>query len=59
MDGYHLPNETSDKLGLRALKGIPDTFDAKGFIQLLTKIKQSPPRVLKAPVFDRSNGWLN
>ncbi len=54
MDGYHLPNETLDKLGLRALKGIPDTFDARGFIELLTRIRISPPQVLKAPAFDRS-----
>ncbi len=54
MDGYHLPNEILDKLGLRAFKGIPDTFDAGGFIQLLAKIKQSPLQILKAPVFDRS-----
>lgn len=54
MDGYHLPNEELDKLGLRALKGIPDTFDARAFIELLTKIRQSPPRALKAPAFDRS-----
>jgi pantothenate kinase len=54
MDGYHLRNETLDKMGLRALKGIPDTFDAAGFIQLLTKIRQSLLQILKAPVFDRS-----
>jgi pantothenate kinase len=54
MDGYHLPNETLDKLGLRALKGIPDTFDARAFIELLTRIRQSPPQLIKAPAFDRS-----
>lgn len=54
MDGYHLPNDELDKLGLRALKGIPDTFDAFAFTELLTKIKESPPRMLKAPAFDRS-----
>ena len=54
MDGYHLPNHTLDELGLRALKGIPDTFDAHAFIEMLTKLRQSPPEILKAPAFDRS-----
>lgn len=54
MDGYHLPNETLDRLGLRDLKGIPDTFDADGFVRLLKRIRQSPPQALTAPAFDRS-----
>lgn len=54
MDGYHLSNEILEELGLRALKGIPDTFDPDGFIELLTKIRQAPPRLVKAPRFDRA-----
>ena len=54
MDGYHLPNETLDKLGLRPLKGIPATFDPEGFAELLTKIRQIPLQVVKAPAFDRT-----
>jgi len=54
MDGYHLPNDVLDSLGLRDLKGIPDTFDAEGFIHLLQEIRRVPPRVLYAPAFDRS-----
>lgn len=54
MDGYHLPNHTLDRLGLRALKGIPDTFDPLGFTQLLMQIRQSPPLSVLAPAFDRS-----
>lgn len=54
MDGYHLPNETLDEMGLRALKGVPDTFDPCSFIELLTKIRQSPPITVKAPAFDRA-----
>jgi pantothenate kinase len=54
MDGYHLPNETLDTLGLRPLKGIPETFDAEGFIQLLRRIRETPAQALSAPAFDRS-----
>ena len=54
MDGYHLPNATLDKLGLRALKGIPDTFDPLGFVDLLKRVKQMPDQVVHAPAFDRS-----
>lgn len=54
MDGYHLPNEELDRLGLRALKGIPDTFDPSAYTELLRRIRQSPPLTVKAPAFDRS-----
>lgn len=54
MDGYHLPNCELDKLGLRALKGIPDTFDPCGFIDLLARVKATPDRTVLAPAFDRS-----
>ncbi|MBA3859404.1 MAG: nucleoside/nucleotide kinase family protein [Cyanobacteria bacterium PR.3.49] len=54
MDGYHLPNATLDELGLRELKGIPDTFDPIGFVDLLKRVKQMPDQVLHAPAFDRS-----
>lgn len=54
MDGYHLPNESLDRLGLRSLKGIPDTFDPVGFIELLKKVRRSPAQTLFAPAFDRS-----
>jgi pantothenate kinase len=54
MDGFHLPNETLDNLGLRSLKGIPDTFDAEGFVRLLEGIRKVPRQALSAPAFDRS-----
>lgn len=54
MDGYHLPNEILDNLGLRSLKGVPDTFDAEGFVRLLERIRQVPLQSLSAPAFDRS-----
>jgi len=54
MDGYHLPNERLDLLGLRELKGIPDTFDALGFIALLRQVKLVSDHPIYAPAFDRS-----
>lgn len=54
LDGFHLSNEVLENLGLRELKGIPDSFDAAGFIQKLKEAKQVPPKILKAPRFDRS-----
>ncbi|MDR3612914.1 MAG: nucleoside/nucleotide kinase family protein [Candidatus Obscuribacterales bacterium] len=54
MDGYHLSNETLTERGLLALKGIPDTFDAEGFIQLLAKLSLNEQTNVYAPKFERS-----
>ncbi len=58
MDGFHLDNETLDKLNLLSLKGIPESFDALGFVNLLVKIKQAncsaDAKLVLAPRFDRS-----
>jgi pantothenate kinase len=54
MDGYHLSNETLAERGLLALKGIPDTFDADGFVQLLAKLSCNEQTNVYAPKFDRS-----
>lgn len=53
LDGFHLANDVLENLGLRELKGIPDTFDAEAYIQKLKEAKQDPPKILKAPRFDR------
>lgn len=39
MDGFHLANSELDRLGRRQRKGAPDTFDAAGYVNLLTRIK--------------------
>ena len=58
MDGFHLSNEQLEPLGLLPLKGIPSTFDAAGFVDLLSVIKdgglsaETPP--ILCPAFDRS-----
>lgn len=50
MDGFHLDNETLEEVGLLHLKGIPDTFDAAGFVTLLEQIKQAPLNLEKGPI---------
>ncbi len=53
MDGYHLDNCVLDKLGLRARKGAPETFDAHGFGAMLARLRMAE-RDVAIPVFDRS-----
>ncbi|MBI2811230.1 MAG: nucleoside/nucleotide kinase family protein [Candidatus Melainabacteria bacterium] len=54
MDGYHFSNEVLDEKGLRPLKGIPATFDAQGFVDLIKRLKEETDRSVFAPLFDRS-----
>jgi pantothenate kinase len=54
MDGYHLSNEKLDQLQLRELKGIPDTFDASGFVELLRRLRTTTDKDVFCPRFDRS-----
>lgn len=53
MDGFHLPNDILDERGLRALKGIPATFDSEGFVALLKSIRKQSSEPLYGPAFDR------
>ncbi len=52
MDGFHLDNAALDRLGLRSVKGAPQTFDAAGFVALLERARQAD-RAIRYPVFDR------
>lgn len=52
MDGFHLDNVLLDQMGLRHRKGAPQTFDAQGFVALLSRIKTANAPVC-VPVFDR------
>lgn len=54
MDGYHYSNEELDDKGLKPLKGIPATFDAQGFVDLIRTLSQETVRSVFAPLFDRS-----
>lgn len=53
MDGFHLDNSQLDRLGLRARKGAPATFDFDGFRSLLERIRATR-RPVYYPVFDRA-----
>lgn len=54
MDGFHLANRTLDRLGARGRKGAIDTFDGRGFIALLSRIRTEKTHPVYAPGFDRS-----
>jgi pantothenate kinase len=53
MDGFHMDNGLLRDRGLLARKGAPETFDVRGFIDILAAVRQGDQEVL-APVFDRS-----
>ena len=55
MDGFHLAQAVIDKRGLADRKGSPETFDAWGFVNLVTRIASpADDDVVYAPKFDRS-----
>lgn len=58
MDGFHLDNNVLKASGLLPLKGIPDTFDAAGFVALLQAIRAASRDAgsskIAAPVYERS-----
>ncbi|WP_391482960.1 nucleoside triphosphate hydrolase [Nereida sp. NH-UV-3] len=53
MDGFHLDNAVLERAGTLARKGAPETFDADGFVHLISRIANATEAVY-APVFDRS-----
>lgn len=52
MDGFHYDNAVLERLGLRHRKGAPETFDLRGFMALLKRIRAGEPDIA-IPVFDR------
>ncbi len=54
MDAFHLANSVLVALGSRDRKGAPDTFDPRGYENLLRRLKTNNEPVIYAPVFDRS-----
>lgn len=54
MDGFHLSNKVLKSLGRSERKGAPDTFDVKGFTNLLERIVRDHSNSIYYPVFDRS-----
>jgi pantothenate kinase len=54
MDGFHLADVELDRLGLRDRKGAPETFDAHGYVDLLTRLRADrTDEVIYAPQFER------
>lgn len=53
MDGFHMDNGVLQTRGLLARKGAPETFDLRGFVDVLKAVKAADQEVL-VPVFDRS-----
>ena len=54
MDGFHLAQAVIDAKGLADRKGAPETFDAWGFVNLVTRVASPADEVVYAPKFDRS-----
>lgn len=52
MDGFHLTNAVLDRIGLRDLKGAPQTFDAKAFVAAVAELREG--RAMSWPGFDRT-----
>ena len=54
MDGFHLANVELERLGRRARKGAPDTFDSAGYVALLRRLLvQADDEIVYAPEFRR------
>ncbi|MBI4935453.1 MAG: nucleoside/nucleotide kinase family protein [Actinobacteria bacterium] len=52
MDGFHFANEELTRLGLAHRKGAPETFDVRGYIDTLHRVRRREHDVL-APRFHR------
>jgi pantothenate kinase len=53
MDGFHLAQVELARLNRTARKGAPDTFDAAGYVNLLTRLKTDRTTTVYAPQFRR------
>ena len=51
MDGFHLENDQLQDMGILHRKGAPETFDARGFVTLLEKVRNES--TVRFPTFDR------
>jgi pantothenate kinase len=54
MDGFHRSNQELKAWGIWELKGIPDSFNAQGFVELLKGLREQTDRTVGCPAFDRA-----
>lgn len=52
MDGFHMDNGILEERGLLPRKGAPETFDVRGFLDIVSAVRKGGEEVL-VPVFDR------
>ena len=52
MDGFHYDDAILNARGLRSRKGAPETFDARGFLNLMRRLRSEDEVAI--PVFDRA-----
>lgn len=53
MDGFHFDDMLLTRLGRRARKGAPDTFDVDGLRHMLLRLRARDEDAVAVPVFDR------
>lgn len=53
MDGFHFDNAVLDARGLRHRKGAPETFDARGYVELMRRLARGDREDIAVPLFDR------
>jgi pantothenate kinase len=53
MDGFHLANRELERLGRRERKGAVDTFDARGYVALLRRLRDPGEELVYVPEFRR------
>ncbi len=54
MDGFHYSDEELKQINLYDLKGVPDSFDKKGFLNKLQELNFVKDQIITAPTFNRA-----
>jgi pantothenate kinase len=54
MDGFHRYNSQLREMNLFELKGVPDSFDAEAFAELLSRVRAGKGKTVLCPCFDRA-----
>lgn len=53
LDGFHLHDDELGRRGRAERKGAPDTFDVRGYVALLQRLRAEDVHTVYAPAFDR------